>query len=216
MPVLSSLSLLANHLSSASAPISFPSKYGIFADGNYINHPDAVALADGDFTIEGFVKPTSIKSQPYVSGFTQSQEHAGLATYFLDDLSIAIGASGIGDDLRTSANALTLNVWQHVAFVKSNSELSIYVNGVLIATTSSSTSYVSSSFALSHWNSAYSFLGNMSNVRISNNARYSGSSFSVPSEAFVSDASTLQLALNDVMFESGLVNYGVTLVGIAV
>lgn len=196
--------------------VEFLSRYGSFtSDQNYISSNSSISIGTGDFTFEGFLKPSQLKSNPYDTSFINGVGYAGPCFYVHYDYSMHFGPNGVGSTITSTAGHVELNKWHHVAIVRENGLLSIYINGVRKNTASDSFDYGNHYFEFSNSNSLYGFVGSMAYIRISNNARYSGASFSIPTASFTSDANTLKLALNSTTLESGLTNHGVTLVGIS-
>lgn len=151
-------------------------------------------LAMGDFTIEGFVWIVEGSSvMPFVSigpydtgvdvriGITDNQ---GVMSYVLN--SSAVG----GGTLNKAA-------WNHVAVVRTGTSLYSYINGSRVAThTVSSTTLTAAASSIGGIVSGATYNGwrYMSNVRVSNTARYTGTSLTVPTAEFTSDANTIVLA----------------------
>lgn len=215
---VSGTQLLLNFGATAAPTVPTPltrSIYGTFASNTYISTNSSISIGTGDFTFEGFIKPTQLKTNPYDTGFINGIGYQGACFYVHYDSSMHFGPNGVGAAITSTAGDVVLNDWQHVAVVRESNQLSIYINGVRKNTASGSYNYGTHSFSFNHDNSSYGFVGSMANIRISNVARYSGSSFSIPMEAFTSDGNTLQLALNNATLESGLTNHGATLVGIS-
>jgi hypothetical protein len=109
----------------------------------------------------------------------------------------------------TSSTALAPDQWHHVAFVHNGALEQLYADGALVATRdlSGMPSTWTVSNSMESWmaigafhfvptddpNLRPSFLGMMDWVRVSDTARYTGNSYTVPTTEPVSDASTLLL-----------------------
>ena len=98
-----------------------------------------------------------------------------------------------------NAHDIPRGEWYHVAFVKEGTNARMYKNGTNVAgnNQNSSTSFpatlrVGEITIGTTYNSGYDFLGHMSNLRISNNARYT-SDFTPSTTPFTSDSNTLLL-----------------------
>ena len=98
-----------------------------------------------------------------------------------------------------NAHDIPRGEWYHVAFVKEGTNARMYKNGTNVAgnNNNSSTSFpatlrVGEITIGTTYNSGYDFLGHMSNLRISNNARYT-SDFTPSTTPFTSDSNTLLL-----------------------
>lgn len=114
--------------------------------------------------------------------------------YMLDlnmDMSLKLYSSGTTTTLTSSAGAVSMNSWNHIAIVKSGINAYIYTNGVRVASKSSGIfrayPYVSRSSCalLTYKISSNIFKGYIDEFRISNVARYTGSSYSVPTNGYV-------------------------------
>lgn len=96
----------------------------------------------------------------------------------------------------TGTTAVALNTWTHLAVTWDGSKSNIYVGGVMSNSMSLSTfTYTpSQNFQIGQNNGFYT-QGNLADVRVSNVARYTGTSFTVPTAQmpFVTDANTLLL-----------------------
>ena len=98
-----------------------------------------------------------------------------------------------------NAHDIPRGEWYHVAFVKEGTNARMYKNGTNVAgnNQNSSTSFpatlrVGEITIGNTYNNNYDFLGHMSNLRISNNARYT-SDFTPSTTPFTSDSNTLLL-----------------------
>ncbi len=108
-----------------------------------------------------------------------------------------VWADGTGIKDVSSSSTLTENAWTHIAGVYDGSEIRIYVDGTLKGTTSSVTGNVSTSansaaIGAQPGGGEY-FPGYIDEMRISDSVRYTGASFSVPTEKFVFDSNTISL-----------------------
>ena len=98
--------------------------------------------------------------------------------------------------------ALTLNQWHHIAYVYDGSQERIYLDGVLAGSHAASGSILNSNTGAPFVGAIFrggtthaSFQGYIDTLRISNNARYSGASFTAPTGDLTTDANT-QLLYN--------------------
>ena len=122
------------------------------------------------------------------------------------------------NQLYTNDNAhdIPRGEWYHVAFVKEGTNARMYKNGTNVAgnNQNSSTSFpatlrVGEIFIGATNNNGYDFLGHMSNLRISNNARYSAD-FTPSTTPFTSDSNTLLLTARTsapTIFSNGSTQY---------
>lgn len=85
--------------------------------------------------------------------------------------------------------------WNHIAGVYDGAEARIYVNGVRKAQVAATGNVSTSGSAVTIGIGAADegFPGNIDEMRVSNNVRYTGASFTVPTAPFESDANTIAL-----------------------
>lgn len=161
----------------------------------------------GDFTVEAWVYPNSGTSNGFDYSIYYQGEVAASNTQ-LFSFEVVGNASGTGtlrfvarDASSTvadvSGGTVPYNTWSHVALVRSGSNLNLYLNGALTATGNIGavaipfpSAYSISIGARSNSGSvtAGSFPGWMDEIRVTKGyARYTGSSYIVPSAAFLSN-----------------------------
>lgn len=145
------------------------------------------AFGTGDFTVEAWVYPTSL---PGVSNSVVGQTTYGVGTNWL----LFLNSSGqlvfytLSGAATTSSMAAPLNAWSHIAAVRKNGVITVYVNGISGGSTSNTENF-GSSIALtvggtSNNNSSGSFRGNVDEVRITRGVSRYNSNFTVPQAAF--------------------------------
>lgn len=148
------------------------------------------------FTIEAFVRPTGGDGniwQQWTDG--QMDERLGVSSGDLQATAF--------DNFHAASLALPLNQWSHVAWCYDGTNFQLYQNGALVLSEPTTSDQVRTAMAnacaLGYNNSSLaagtnlSFLGDIAGFRISNNLRYTGSSFTPPSLPLTSDSSTLLL-----------------------
>lgn len=194
------------------ATFSTTAKFGTHSLSNrikrqYISSPNsAFAFGTDDFAIEAWVRPDSVSFNSPVFGGDYTL--AG-STGYLVSLQITsdnrlkfvqIASSGFGNfdtskefSVETAADSLTDLSWNHVAVTRAGSTYSLYVNGSRLAqiTNSFSTDYPHPNSDISI-GAATDFL--IDEHRISRfTTRYTGSTYTVPTQVFVNDANTTNL-----------------------
>ena len=85
---------------------------------------------------------------------------------------------------------ISLLTWSHLAYVYDGTRSNVYVNGNLQTSNTTNIQTYTPSYNVQIGDG---FVGNMSEVRVSNVARYTGTSFTVPSIPFSNNANTLLL-----------------------
>ena len=94
----------------------------------------------------------------------------------------------------TATTAISLNTWTHIAVTWDGTKSNIYVGGSLSNSVSLSTLvYTPTQGIQIGQNNGFYMQGNLADLRVSNVARYTGSSYVVPSTPFVNDSNTLLL-----------------------
>lgn len=107
------------------------SNYFAGTSGQYLNAPAnaAFSFGTGDFTVEGWVYPTSTSgTRPIVEIRTTggATGFAFLSQSGASTLNVYTNSAFVG----ASTNSLTLNAWSHVALVRSGNTWTYWINGV--------------------------------------------------------------------------------------
>lgn len=144
----------------------------------------------GDFTVEGWFYESA---RVQYSSFIEIGDHLlNTGIIFLlnggNNIPNRLGiysSSFFGSDLAGS-----LNAWNHIAYVRSSGQLSIYLNGVrgtTVAFTNNLTNTATVTIgSRSGGNTIYDFNGYMDDIRITKGvARYTGSTLTVPTRGFL-------------------------------
>ena len=130
----------------------------------------------GDFTMEAWVYPTTIGTNPIIIGGINSGVQVYLPTgTFIPHLSISGGANVI-----TSSTPLTQNAWSHVAVVKQGGNSTMYINGVSVGTSTDANNYtVNGNVGV-----GTGFTGSIAGYRLTKAARYIAN-FTPPTTPFL-------------------------------
>jgi alpha-tubulin suppressor-like RCC1 family protein len=187
----------AGGVSLSSAQSKFGGKSLLF-DGSATGYvscssDSAFAFGTGDFTVEAYVYNLGTQRGTVYS--TEAANTAGsLAVWFPDTSTISVRINGTGQDLQCAWPSSNNNRWTHVAVVRANTVLSIYVDGVncVSGTRNVSVTQNTPRFGGLGGFTDYNFLGYLDDVRVSSSAVYL-SNFAPPSSA-LPDAS--QFAAN--------------------
>ena len=168
--------------------------------GDWYTVPDGswADLGTGDFTMEAWVYYTGGSGYKGIIGsgnwggpnYNWSWDMNSANAY--PRLSIYNGSTEVFVQMTT---ALATSTWTHLAVCRSSGTTTQYLNGTANGTTVASTHNVASAGVVYIGNQSRGipWQGNLQEVRMSNNARYTGT-FTPSASAFVSDANTLLLA----------------------
>ena len=144
------------------------------------------AIGGGDYTIEGFFYIAGTGTQ-YLFDIRETSQYIG--AYIVSSTTTLY--VNFGTTLDTSASsAFTLNSWNHLAFVRSGSgsnNTSVFLNGSRVTQVTDTTNYsiVPNIFIGCENSGNYYLNGYVDEFRITKGyARYSGSTYTVPTAAF--------------------------------
>jgi hypothetical protein len=134
--------------------------------GDYLSLATNTSMdfSTGDFTVEGWVYPTSLAADWFLISATGS---GGLFVGYATGIGFGWGRTGVAWDYRPGV--LTANTWQHVAVTRSGTSMRIFVNGTQAGTTQSlSTAYNlgTTSTTIGSQGANYYLNGMISNLRI--------------------------------------------------
>jgi hypothetical protein len=196
---------------------------GYFAgDGNYLTVPSTSAyfLSTNNFTFEFWYYPTSFQSYSCFG-----QNNATNATANFDVLVTSTGSvyfeayTGSTNIQIISSSNLSLNTWNHIAYVRNGSTFTGYINGVSVGTatnsgTINSNAQVLSIGAATNTSTSRGALGYVSNVRLVNGTAVYTSNFTPPTAPLTAIANTAFLALqNNKFVDNSAVNNPFTVTG---
>lgn len=100
--------------------------------------------------------------------------------------------------------------WHHIAAVRESGAVTLYIDGVSVASGADSTNWTSSQLFINAVENDTSVSADMKvgSLRVSSVARYSGGAFTPPSAVFTSDGSTALLALQGASLDGGIIPFG--------
>jgi len=156
--------------------------------GDYLplSQSSFVPLGSGDFTIECFVRFSTVASSGIfqLSNGTLNATTRGPAA----GCSASTGKWGIYYGTTwyepASSQVPSTNTWYHVAFVRNSGTSKLYIDGTEMVSASDSTNYTDTYFTIGGWYStSYLMHGYIDEFRISLKARYT-SNFTAPTEEF--------------------------------
>ena len=172
--------------------------YSAYFDGtgDYLTTPasEDFAFGSGDFTIEAYIYPTNSTAEQGVLTRWSTAATTNEAFFFgirpggvLVLLLSSTGQYQPANDIVSSTGAVTYNAWNHIACCRSDDNIYMYVNGLLVKTTTFSGSVYASTLATSvgaSVNAANPFFGYIDDVRITKGVARHTANFTAPTEAF--------------------------------
>lgn len=147
-----------------------------------------MVLGTDDFTVEFWFYTSSNSTNLSSFGtFFVGGTNSLMFRYHSSYSGIVVGYEDVGYDIIPSPSASpTENAWNHIAVVRDSTSLRLYLNGSLVGDyTSTTRDYSSAINEIGKAGAYYPLLGYIDDFRVTKGiARYTGSSFSVPTEAF--------------------------------
>ena len=156
----------------------------------------------GDFTWEGWIYNTDAHDNQMIFETRNDSGGGGWAIRILSSDPYSGGNYGLmhlGSTTSEMINGVTLNTWHHVAVCRTSGTTKVYFNGTSVISVSDSGDYTANNWRVGgYWGpyngtAIWTFEGYLDEFRYSNIARYSGSTITVPTSPFTSDANTLLL-----------------------
>jgi hypothetical protein len=165
----------------------------------YGNSRSEYNIGTGNFTIELWMKSFDWSGSQRL--MIQGQSGLSAVEITNADTGNAINVNYTGNSPISYSWVPNLGQWYHIAVVRSgtgSTGLSLYIDGTRVAQGSGNFSVGQYNHFIGglNWATGYNFRGHISDYRFSNTARYSGTSFSVPTTWLTSDGNTLLLTCN--------------------
>ena len=159
----------------------------------YLSASDTAFTFTGDFTVEGWYRPSSVTGLRTLFTIGAPTAAAGALVVYSSSGTIQAQPYG-GGNTTFSGATMSVNTWYHIALVRSGSTIRLYFNGTANATTiTNSNSIGNGAFTVGFLSGGYGyFAGNISNVRVSNSAVYTGN-FTPSTSALTTTANTVVL-----------------------
>jgi len=129
----------------------------------------AAEFGTGDFTVEAFVYLTAITTYTLLFGSSGLNMYFGIAVYGVAPLYRLTAYDGTTILEQTAGTSFTLNAWNHVAWVRSGTTFTAYLNGASVYSTTNSKNITGTTgFQVGHSPNyvPYYWAGNISNFRI--------------------------------------------------
>ena len=183
--------------------------------GNYLTYSDdlSLRLGTGDFTIEFWINQSSKSGYqtPLTKGYISSGDY--IVQTGNGDGNMVFAASGT---IVATESGSTVNVgeWYHIAVVRSGTTITIYRNGVSVATGTSSANLNTTSSLLIGQGSTYAVNGYLSNVRIVKGTALYTSAFTPSTSPFTAITNTVLLTCQSNRFkDSSIYSHTAALTG---
>ena len=192
----SAVNVVGDPTASTDNPFGSGNGHSVVFDGNDALRIQGGAIGTGNWTIEYWIYGADFSGiQRHVSAreSLHGNEHTNLRSY---NGSWEFYA---GDDpgyQNYSGTTIAVNTWVHAAVCRNGTTIEYFADGSRIAsdTIGSSVTTTLTEVDVAHGYGGEYFTGKISNVRVSDIARYSGSSYTIPTAGFTADANTLLLA----------------------
>jgi hypothetical protein len=173
----------------STAQSKFGGKSAYFAaSGDYLS-VSGVNIGTSNFTIEMWVKTASSVQYAQLIGNENVSTDEGFSLLINHNSSsggqIALYRGGLV--VSTPSGDYSDDAWHHVAVSRSGTTVRLYVDGTLVSTGTSSSSFSSTAPMYIAYNSQFpprNIVGYIDDVRVSTVARYTGSTLTVPAAAF--------------------------------
>jgi len=139
-----------------------------------VGNPSSLSMGTGDFSLESFFNVSGDAGYRIILQKGNPGVGANRGYRLRIELNNTIVMTVTGDtELTATSSAITYNTWYHVVGTKTNSELQIYINGMLSGTGSApaGTTTVSNNFTIGLQDAGnWPFNGKISTVRVYNKA----------------------------------------------
>jgi len=193
-------------------PTTYPQFDSVRFDGTgYIDYGNAASSSlttniwASNWTIEAWVYPTAVSGSPTIIQRTAVSTYTYDWSFWINgsnQISFvstpSLGGAGTYNNGSVSY-PVNLNTWSHVAATSDGTSSNVYVNGFLANTMPISAMgkgfnpQIATQIGTGGYGAVFNFFGNLADLRVSNVARYSGTTYVVPSAPFATDSSTLLL-----------------------
>jgi hypothetical protein len=178
--------------------------------GDYLQVSGGTPLTfgTGNFTIEGWVYPTTAATQ----GVFQVSS-TGLSTAFSTTIAVFVESSGwsiyTGSGVVYSTVVPTFNAWNHFAYVRNSGTITLYINGVSVISTVDGTNYTFSTMAIGGaYDTTFLLTGYISNLRVVKGTAVYTTNFTPPTAPVtaITNTSLLTNFTNAAIFDNAMMN----------
>lgn len=153
----------------------------------------AAEFGTGDFTVEAFLYLTSATTYALLFGSSGLNTYFGIAVYGVAPLYRLTAYDGTTILEQTAGTSFTLNAWNHVAWVRSGTTFTAYLNGASVYSTTNSKNITGTTgFQVGHSPNyvPYYWAGNISNFRIVKGTAVYTANFTPPTAPLTAIANT--------------------------
>tara|TARA_B100000614_G_scaffold21360_2_gene17033 strand:+ start:8762 stop:28573 length:19812 start_codon:yes stop_codon:yes gene_type:complete len=154
--------------------------YVTFPSSNAVVFGDGADAANGDYTMELWIRPASVTGVQRLIDLRESSSDAKLGILMSgQSLRLSIGAS---DVITANSAIVSINTWYHIAVSRSTSVTKLYVNGSEVGTYTDTNNYNANSKITvgAGWNNGNPFNGWIDNLVIYKGISQYNSSFTPP------------------------------------
>jgi len=132
------------------------------------------AFGTGDFTIEAWIYPTSSSGDRCIFSTRGAQANAIYFGHYTNAYTLGFYTASAWQV--TSNVAVAANTWSHVACVRANGVIYLYINGMCVGSAANTTNLSESTAAVgrSVADNAYGYVGQIAELRVTRSARYTG------------------------------------------
>jgi hypothetical protein len=160
-----------------------------------------LALGSGDYTVELWVYPISYNTanSALIDWRTNAGTTAGVPVLYLLSTGLVQWQNTGGTGFLTSPNPTSLNTWNHISMVRSNSMLYMFINGSVTTSTSDATALSIQTLFINSpiTGSNQTLFGYISNIRIVAGSAVYLPTLSVPTTTLTSVTNTVLLTLQN-------------------
>ena len=199
------------------APFSPSSSYSTSANGgsgyfdgtgDYLSVASnaAFGFGTGDYTVEAWVYPTSVRNGENLIYVTDT---TGGLTLFYNQTQVAIGRRATAQDL-TATYTMPIGAWTHIAVSRQSGTTRIYINGVEAASTTTSYNYPTGQAGIGDYPTIGNLgvMGFLANTRVVKGTAVYTANFTPPSSPVtaITNTSLLTNFTNAAIFDNSMKN----------
>ena len=166
----------------------------------------AFGFGTGDYTVESWVYPTSVRNGENLIYVTDT---TGGLTLFYNQTQVAIGRRATAQDL-TATYTMPIGAWTHIAVSRQSGTTRIYINGVEAASTTTSYNYPTGQAGIGDYPTIGNLgvMGFLANTRVVKGTAVYTAAFTPPSSPVtaITNTSLLTNFTNAAIFDNSMKN----------